>query len=98
MRPKPGDYNPYYDQYISLIEGDNIIGVLKDQIKYSETFLKTITKEQGSYSYSEGKWTAKEVLGHVIDTERIMAYRALAFARNEKQPLPGFEQDDYVLK
>ncbi len=98
MRPKPGDYNPYYDTYISLIEDDNIIRVLENQIKTSETYLRTFSEEKGNYSYADGKWTVKEVLGHVIDTERIMAYRALAFARNEKQAIPGFEQDDYVAE
>ena len=98
MKPKPGDNNPYYDRYINLIEDDDIIVALKEQIKTSENFLKTLTEEQGNYSYADGKWTMKEVLGHVIDTERIMAYRALAFARNEKQSLPGFEQDDYVAE
>lgn len=98
MRPKPGDYNPYYDRYINLIEGDDINEVLKNQIKLSEVFLKTLTEEHGNYSYEDGKWTVREVIGHLIDTERIMAYRALVFARNEKQPLPGFEQDDYVAE
>jgi len=98
MRPKPGDYNPYYDRYISLLGDDDIIVVLKEQIKTSENFLKTFTEEQGNYAYANGKWTVKEVLGHIIDTERIMAFRALAFARNEKQSLPGFEQDDYVAE
>ncbi len=98
MKPKQGDYNPYYDTYISLIEDNDIIKVLEDQIKTSETYLRTFTEENGNYSYADGKWTVKEVLGHIIDTERIMAYRALAFARNENQPLPGFEQDDYVAK
>jgi uncharacterized damage-inducible protein DinB len=98
MRPKTGDYNPYYDRYISLIANDDIVGVLEEQRKTSEKFLKTFTEKQGNYSYADGKWTMKEVLGHVIDTERIMAFRALAFARNEKQSLPGFEQDDYVAE
>jgi len=98
MKPKPGDYNPYYDKYISLIEDDDIIKVLEDQIKSSETYLRTFSEGNGNYSYADGKWTVKEVLGHVIDTERIMAYRALAFARNEKQAIPGFEQDDYVAE
>ena len=98
MRPKIGDNNPYYDRYISLIGGDDILEVLKEQIKTSENFLKIFTEEQGNYSYTDGKWTVKEVLGHIIDTERIMAYRALAFARNEGQSLPGFEQDDYVTE
>ena len=96
MRPRTGDNNPYYDRYISLIGDGDIIEVLEEQGKTSEKLLKTFTEEQGNYSYADGKWTVKEALGHVIDTERIMAYRALAFARNEGQSLPGFEQDDYV--
>ncbi len=98
MRPRTGDNNPYYDRYISLIGDDDIIEVLEEQRKTSEKFLKTFTEKQGNYSYADGKWTVKEVLGHVIDTEKIMAYRALAFARGEKQSLPGFEQDDYVAE
>ena len=98
MRPKAGDNNPYYDRYISLIEDGDILEILENQGTTSEKFLKTYSEEQGNYSYADGKWTVKEVLGHVIDTERIMAYRALAFARNEGQSLPGFEQDDYVAE
>jgi len=98
MKPKQGDNNPYYDRYISLIGDDDIIEVLEEQRKTSEKFLKTFSEKQGNYSYADGKWTVKEVLGHVIDTEKIMAYRALAFARGEKQSLPGFEQDDYVAE
>ncbi|MCH7517105.1 MAG: DinB family protein, partial [Bacteroidetes bacterium] len=64
----------------------------------SKIFLRTFTEKQGNYSYANGKWTVKEVLGHVVDTERIMTYRALAFARGEKQSLPEFEQDDYVAE
>ncbi len=98
MKPKPEDYDAIYGGYISLIGDDDIIEVLIEQRKTSEKFLKTFTEKQGNYSYADGKWTLKEVLGHVIDTERIMAYRALAFARGEKQSLPGFEQDDYVAE
>jgi len=98
MRPRTGDDNPYYDRYITLIGDDDIIEVLEEQIKTSEKFLKTFTEKQGNYSYADGKWTVKEVLGHVIDTEKIMAFRALAIARGEKQSLPGFEQDEYVAE
>lgn len=98
MKPKPEDYDAIYSGYISLIGDDDIIEVLKEQRKTSEKFLKTFTEKQGNYSYADGKWTVKEVLGHVIDTEKIMAYRALSFARGEKQSLPGFEQDDYVAE
>jgi hypothetical protein len=96
MKPKSGDYDPYYDRYISHFDDEEIIKVLEEQIKSSEEFLRTFSEEHGNYSYADGKWTVKEVIGHLIDTERIMAFRALAFARKEKQPLPGFEQDDYV--
>ncbi|MCH7962482.1 MAG: DinB family protein [Bacteroidetes bacterium] len=98
MKPKPKDYNSIYGRYISLIGDGDIIEILEEQRKTSEKFLKTFTEEQGNYYYADGKWTVKEVLGHVIDTERIMAYRALAFARGEKQSLPGFEQDEYVAE
>jgi hypothetical protein len=96
MRPKTGEYNPYYERYINLIEGDDIINVLKNQINSSVKISKSISEKDGNYAYAEGKWTVKELLGHLVDTERIMAYRALSFARNEKQAQPGFEQDDYV--
>jgi len=96
MKPNPGDYAPYYERYISLLPDENIISILEDQKKTSEEFLKTLSEEQGNIFYAEGKWTIKEVIGHIIDVERVMAYRALCFSRGEKQNQPGFEQDDYI--
>jgi hypothetical protein len=96
MRPEHGDYAEYYYRYIILVEGEDIVKVLENQLQSFENFYSSITEEQGNFGYADGKWTIKEVIGHVIDTERIMAYRALAIAREEKQSLPGFEQDDYV--
>jgi hypothetical protein len=96
MKPNPGDYAPYYDQYISILPDEDILKILENQMNSSEEFLRTFSEEQGNYSYAEGKWTMKEVIGHIIDTERVMAYRALSFSRGEKQSLPGFEQDDYI--
>ena len=90
--------NTFYHRYINLIGDYDIIEVLEEQRKTSKIFLRTFTEKQGNYSYANGKWTVKEVLGHVVDTERIMTYRALAFARGEKQSLPEFEQDDYVAE
>ena len=98
MKPKDGDYAPYYNSYIDFYEDENILQVLEDQVKSSELFFKNVTEEQENYSYAKDKWTVKEVLGHMIDVERIMAYRALSFARGEKQSLPGFEQDNYVAE
>ena len=97
MKPNPGDYAPYYERYISLLPDEDILKILEEQKISSEKFLKTISEDQGNYSYAEGKWTIKEVIGHIIDVERVMAYRALCFSRGEKQNQPGFEQDDYIV-
>ena len=96
MRPEHDDYPEYYDRYMVLVEGEDIVETLKNQLQTSGKFFDSITEEQGSIAYADGKWKVKEVIGHVIDTERIMAYRALAIARGEKQSLPGYEQDEYV--
>jgi len=98
MRPKPGDYNPYYEKYINEIEGDNILKILNDQNKKTQEVLNSFPEHKGNYRYADGKWTVKEVVGHLLDSERVFAYRALCIARSEKKSLPGFEQDDYVIE
>ncbi len=95
-RPSENDYAPYYKNYIDYIEGDNIIKILRDQLSRTVKLFKSIPEEKGDYAYAKGKWSIKEVLGHITDSERIFAYRALCIARGEKKSLPGFEQDDYV--
>jgi uncharacterized damage-inducible protein DinB len=95
-RPQPGEYAPYYDRYISLIEGEEILSTLDHQRKEMMLLLCSRDEEEGNFRYAPGKWSAKEVLGHVCDTERIFAYRALRIARADATPLEGFEQDDYV--
>lgn len=95
-RPQPGEYAPYYDRYISLIQGEEILATLDQQRKETMLLLCGRDEEDGNFRYAPGKWTAKEVLGHVCDTERIFAYRALRIARADATPLEGFEQDDYV--
>ena len=96
QRPNKNDYKPYQEEYIKTVEGDNILKVLEVQLKTIPEFLSSIPEDKGLYSYSEGKWTIKELIEHMIDGERIFAYRALSIARGETQILPGFEQDDYV--
>jgi uncharacterized damage-inducible protein DinB len=96
MRPLETDYAPYYKSYIENIEGDNILEILNKQNQLTQNVLNSFSEYKGNYSYAPGKWTVKEVVGHMTDTERVFAYRALCIARGEKQPLPGFEQDDYV--
>jgi len=95
-RPEPGEYAPYYERYISLIPGSDILGTLESQRRQMMLLLSGRDEEDGDLRYAPDKWTAKEVLGHVCDTERIFAYRALRIARRDRTPIEGFEQDDYV--
>lgn len=96
MKPNPGDYSPYYENYIKLIEGDDICKILNEQNKRTQDILNSFSEHRGNYRYTDGKWTVKEIVGHLMDSERVFAYRALCIARGEKKSLPGFEQNDYV--
>jgi DinB superfamily len=95
-RPQPGEYAPYYDRYISLVPGEDILNTLDQQRRQTMLLLSGRDDGDGDFRYAPGKWSAKEVLGHVCDTERIFAYRALRISRADATPLEGFEQDDYV--
>jgi hypothetical protein len=95
-RPAPGDYAPYAEQYVVLVSGDDIVVALGSQLKQTTTLFSGRSERDGNFRYAPGKWTVKEVLGHIADTERIFAYRAMRFARGDQTPLSGFEQDDYV--
>ncbi len=94
-RPQPDEYNAFYQTYIDKVS-DDVLSELKDQLESLTAFLKSIPPEKANYAYAEGKWTIKEVLGHMIDNERIMTYRLLRFARNDASPLPGYEEKDYI--
>jgi uncharacterized damage-inducible protein DinB len=96
-KPKEGEYNPYAIKYIKLLPNDGlIIKHLKENFKAVKDFILSIPEEKLQYRYAENKWTIKEILVHIMDDERIYAYRALCIARNDKTELPGLEQDDYV--
>jgi hypothetical protein len=95
-RPKPGEYNPYYDRYISLIPGSDIVATLASQLPKTVALLSAHSEQDGELRYAPDKWSVKEVVGHMNDTERIMTYRALRIARNDRTPIEGFEQDDYI--
>ena len=95
-RPEKGEYAEYYDRYISLVEEDDILGVLEKQQTELREFFQTITEEKSHYAYAEDKWTIKEVIGHLTDGERIFAYRALRISRADQTPIEGFEQDGYI--
>jgi hypothetical protein len=94
--PQPSEYATYYGRYISLVPGRDILTTLDEQRRQTVLLLSCRTDAEGDFCYAPGKWTAKEVLGHLCDTERIFAYRALRIARADQTPMEGFEQDDYV--
>jgi len=95
-RPEPGEYAPYYDRYISLVPGADILATLDAQRRQMMLLLSGRDEQDGDLRYAPDKWSAKQVLGHVCDTERVFAYRALRFSRGDQTPIEGFEQDDYV--
>jgi len=95
-RPERGEYDPYYDRYISLVTGSDILSTLDSQRRQTMLLLSGRDEADGDLRYAPDKWSAKEVLGHVCDTERIFIYRALRISRADRTPMEGFEQDDYV--
>ncbi|AXK19392.1 MULTISPECIES: DinB family protein [Bacillus] len=97
-RPGTNEYNPYYSTYIKLVPGGDIIHILEQQMKETNLLLKDISDSEGHFRYAPNKWSIKEVIGHIADTERIMAYRLLSIARGETAELPGYNDDMYVLR
>lgn len=95
-RPLPPEYPDYFKKYIDQVKGENVLKVLESQILDMQFILSDIPEEKENYTYEKGKWTLKEVIGHVIDTERIMAYRALCFARGTDKPQPGYDPDVFM--
>ncbi len=93
-QPQTQEYPEWAKNYISLVEGD-VVDLLTAQATDFPNFINNLI-EKGDYAYAPGKWTVKELIGHIIDTERILTYRLLCIARGEKASLPGFEEDDYV--
>lgn len=96
MKPAAHEYPAYFDQYITKVEDGDVIGILQVQRDELSTRLAEISDEQALLRYSEDKWSVKELVGHLTDSERIFGTRALCIARGETQPLPGFDEDSYV--
>jgi uncharacterized damage-inducible protein DinB len=95
-KPAKGDYSEYFETYFKNINDENPIELMESQKIEMLNLLSTVNEKEANYSYAEGKWSIKQVLGHIVDSERVFCYRAMAIARGEEQSLPGFEQDDYV--
>lgn len=98
-KPEKSEYPEYAEMYMKLIPADGLIlKHLADNFRAVKDFIYALPPEKLLYKYAENKWTIKEILVHIVDDERIFAYRALCFARGEKQSLPGFEQDEYAFQ
>ena len=95
-KPNDTEYAAYFGRYVNLVPEGEIVGTLAGQISATLATLKSVSDADSLKRYAEGKWSIREVVGHMIDTERIFAYRALRIARNDQTNLPGFEQDDYI--
>jgi hypothetical protein len=95
-KPNQGEYPVFYKGYIDVLEDAPLITTLESEKASALSVLKSIPQDKSDYQYAEGKWTVKQVIIHIIDTEVIFGYRALAIARGEKQSLPGFDQDEYM--
>jgi len=92
-QPLTNEYHPFYENYIKLASGQPIMRKLKNQLNSIDDFLADIPPAKYDYAYADGKWTVKQVISHLIDTERVMTYRAVRFARNDNTDLPGYDQD-----
>ena len=96
--PKAGDCNEYFSQYVTKAGDGDLMDLLNESLAETERYLFRHINSNWDYSYEEGKWSARNVLQHVIDTERVFAYRALRIGRGDVNTMPGFEQDDYAKK
>ena len=92
VRPQQNDYAPPFHKYIQLVPPGDLIENLADQLRETKALLAKIPEEQAGFRYAERKWSIRQVLGHVIDTERIFAYRVLRIGRNDSTPLAGFDE------
>lgn len=94
--PSANEYAEYYHTYVGQVPAGNILEILEKELGDTLSLFQSIPEGRGTYRYAEGKWSIKEVFGHVIDTERVFALRCLAFARGDPNAFPSFDQDDYV--
>lgn len=96
MRPASGEYPEFFERYVSLLTHDTVVPVLNAQASTMHDALSGLSDERAAWRYAPEKWTVREVLGHVVDTERVFGYRALAIARGETYSLPSFDENAYA--
>jgi len=95
-RPAPSEHAEYYGRYVALVPEGDILETLRDQLGETLALLQRVPADRETYRYDEGKWSLREVVGHLVDTERLFAYRALAMARSDGVDLPGMDQDEWA--
>jgi len=95
-RPDPSEYDPYYQGYLDQLPDTDVLDLLATQVSDTVKALQGLTPTQAGYRYAPGKWSTREVVGHMIDVERVLTYRALRASRGDATEIPGFEHDDYV--
>jgi len=95
-RPAADEYAEYYGRYVSKVPDGDIIELLRQQPAETMALLRGLSPEQANFAYAPGKWTIKEVIGHICDAERVFTYRAMRFARNDQTPLASFDENEYV--
>ncbi|HEV7388143.1 MAG TPA: DinB family protein [Gemmatimonadaceae bacterium] len=95
-KPAKSEFLPFYERYIQLVPDGDVVATLASQIDETLALLRSLPASVSTYRYAPDKWSVNQLVGHVIDSERLFGDRALRFARNDPTPLPGFEQDDYV--
>jgi DinB superfamily len=96
-RPDPSEHIPYYGKYIVFVEeGEDVLTLLEKQPRDLQALFASVPEDRGGYCYESGKWSLREVLGHLVDVERVLGFRAYCFSRGESQPLPGVDFESYA--
>ncbi len=97
-RPSADEFAPYYGTYVNKVADGDIVATLKAQVGPTVAFLRSIPEARAGHRYAEGKWSIREMVGHLSDAERIFTYRALRIARADSTPLPGFDENEFVKR
>ena len=96
MRPDASEYASFYARYVDLVPEEDVVAAIESQSTETQRLLASLDETRAAFRYAAGKWSVREVIGHMTDSERVLGFRALALARGETQPLPGFDEDAYV--